>query len=207
MCVVTGSPFRGLVAVQPSQRLAADGTGKLLRTSSGGADRQLTRAQCPLVGIPRSWDTSEESGSRTSVSGDLVDGQQPPRSSSPRSQGPCRDVSDFVCSGAQARTKPPPVSSVRTKYCPTCMTYRPPRSSHCKMVSAALVRSAGPSLMPCLRACLIVYACPCCDQCDNCVDGCDHHCQWVNNCVGRRNYTAFFTFLFSSVSTAASRRP
>lgn len=38
-------------------------------------------------------------------------------------------------------------------------------------------------------------------QCDNCVDGCDHHCQWVNNCIGSRNYSTFFALLMSAVRT------
>jgi len=37
-------------------------------------------------------------------------------------------------------------------------------------------------------------------RCDNCVDGCDHHCQWVNNCIGRRNYTSFIVLLITATT-------
>mmetsp|Transcript_1891 Transcript_1891/g.4175 ORF Transcript_1891/g.4175 Transcript_1891/m.4175 type:complete len:296 (-) Transcript_1891:1137-2024(-) len=43
-----------------------------------------------------------------------------------------------------------------------------------------------------------------CSECDMCVERFDHHCPWLSNCIGAKNYVYFCIFLYSSTALTAT---
>jgi len=38
-----------------------------------------------------------------------------------------------------------------------------------------------------------------CNICNRCVERFDHHCPWINNCVGTRNHGYFFIYIMLTI--------
>uniref|UniRef100_A0A0N4ZZ96 Palmitoyltransferase n=1 Tax=Parastrongyloides trichosuri TaxID=131310 RepID=A0A0N4ZZ96_PARTI len=41
-----------------------------------------------------------------------------------------------------------------------------------------------------------------CKSCNKCIPGFDHHCIWLNNCIGKKNYKLFFILVIILVSNS-----
>ncbi|XP_032566008.1 palmitoyltransferase ZDHHC18 isoform X4 [Chiroxiphia lanceolata] len=94
---------------------------------------------------------------------------------------------------------------VKLKYCYTCKMFRPPRTSHCSVCDNCVggerkgltlgdkkdhvSRQQCSTETLCLRAAVERLQSP--------DERFDHHCPWVGNCVGKRNYRFFYAFILS----------
>lgn len=56
---------------------------------------------------------------------------------------------------------------------------------------------AGPEVMRCRYGCRVKVAPKIkhCHKCNKCIAGFDHHCLWLNTCIGARNYRPWVLFL------------
>ena len=92
------------------------------------------------------------------------------------------------------------------KWCETCKFYRPPRCSHCSICDNCVeVRHPADysSIYLSPSHFFVPYCCspppppPHPPLSLSASQSFDHHCPWIDNCVGKRNYKYFLLFVTS----------
>lgn len=76
-------------------------------------------------------------------------------------------------------------------------TYTDPgyMNKHPKLQFLTLVERFDPSCL--CPKCMVIWTPRSwhCNICDRCVEWFDHHCPWINNCIGTNNHGFFLTFI------------
>lgn len=69
------------------------------------------------------------------------------------------------------------------------------RDTEVKFYNLVEKMGAGGSLCPYCETVVTQDTSRHCDVCHRCTHGFDHHCQWINNCVGEKNHFLFFMYV------------
>lgn len=87
-------------------------------------------------------------------------------------------------------------------YCNVCMQFVYVSLHNCGGWSGIFVPIDTHSTELCVRVCSHNESRHC-RLCDKCVAVFDHHCKWLNNCVGKKNYTPFLSSVVGATTLMA----
>jgi len=76
-------------------------------------------------------------------------------------------------------------------------TKKIPYNDFCRYLDWALKEKRNIEYFCFFCRCLWSYSGVHCQICERCVEGYDHHCNFVNNCIGFQNHSTFLSFLIT----------